>query len=36
MKKDVIKIVLVIVAIILCVLFYDKINNNEIIEIAYL
>lgn len=37
MKKDVVKIVLTIIVIILCVLCYDKLNNNNIVtEIAYL
>ena len=35
MKKDVVKIVLAIIIIILCVLCYDKINSNSITEIAY-
>ena len=38
MKKNVVKIVLSIIVIILCVICYDQINNKEnnpIIEIAY-
>ena len=34
MKKNVIKIVLAIIIIILCVVCYDVLNNNEVIEIA--
>lgn len=34
MKKDVIKIVIAIIVIILCVLCYNKLNNNTVTEIA--
>lgn len=35
MKKDIIKIVLAIIVIVLCVICYNKINGNTITEIAY-
>lgn len=36
MKKDIAKIVVAVIVIILCVLCYDKLNNNNIVtEIAY-
>ena len=35
MKKDVLKIILAIVVIVICVILYNKINTNEVVEIAY-
>lgn len=35
MKKSVVKIILAIIVIILCVLCYDKLNDNTVTEIAY-
>lgn len=36
MKKNVVKIVLSVILIILCVLLYEKLNDNTIVEIALL
>lgn len=36
MKKNLVKIILAIVVIVLCVLCYNMINSEEIIEIACL
>lgn len=34
MKKDVLKILIAIVIIVLCVVCYEQLNNNNIVEIA--
>lgn len=34
MKKNVIKLILSIIVIVLCVIFYDVLNKENIIEIA--
>lgn len=34
MKKDILKILIAIVIIVLCVVCYEQLNNNNIVEIA--
>lgn len=34
MKKDILKIVIAVIVIVLCVVCYEQLNNNNVIEIA--